>query len=162
MLARFVVGSLALVLVGCGPSGRGVVSNAACASGASWSGGNEGSAEMEPGRACLACHAQGEGPAFALAGTVYSLPHEADECLGVATSVTVQITDANGVVTTLTPNAAGNFSVGGRGASVAFPYTAKLLGSKGEKAMATPQSSGDCNVCHTQQGASGAPGRIFY
>jgi hypothetical protein len=161
MVARLVVMSVSLVLAGCG-GGRGVVANSGCASGASWAGSTEGAAEMSPGLACLACHAQGEGPTFALAGTVYSLPHEADNCLGVATSVTVQITDANGVVTTLTPNSAGNFSLGGRGVSVALPYTAKLLGPKGEKPMATPQSVGDCNVCHTAQGASGAPGRIFY
>lgn len=116
---------------------------------------------MSPGLACLSCHGNGNGPSFALAGTVYSQPHEQDNCLGVATGVTVQVTDANGKVTTLTPNSAGNFSLSGRTA-LALPYTVKLLGSKGEKPMATPQSIGDCNTCHTQQGVSGAPGRIFY
>ncbi|MGD0679831.1 MAG: hypothetical protein ABSC94_30975 [Polyangiaceae bacterium] len=27
-------------------------------------------------------------------------------------------------------------------------------------AMTTPQMTGDCNSCHTEQGANGAPGRI--
>jgi hypothetical protein len=29
-----------------------------------------------------------------------------------------------------------------------------------ERAMVTMQTSGDCNSCHTQNGANAAPGRI--
>ena len=52
------------------PSGSGCTPT--CTSGRTWRGGNEGSPEMNPGMACIQCHAASdEGPRFSIAGTVY-------------------------------------------------------------------------------------------
>ncbi len=45
-------------------------------------------------------------------------------------------------------------------ASFLPPYRAKVTSAQGERAMAAEQTSGDCNGCHTTEGANGAPGRI--
>lgn len=115
---------------------------------------------MHPGGACLSCHAsRQEGPHYNLAGTVYATLHEKDDCAADTTIVgtKVVITDANKKVTTLTVNSAGNFYTEG---AIAFPYTAKVLRGGKEHVMVAAQTSGDCNSCHTEQGNSGAPGRI--
>lgn len=126
-----------------------------------WTGGNRESGLMNPGQACIACHASGEGPRFELAGTLYASANEPDNCGGDSSSgLTVVITDANGVVTNLTPNSMGNFYL--ERATVALPVHAKVVNAMGaERAMAAAQLSGDCNSCHTQTGAQGAPGRIM-
>jgi hypothetical protein len=125
-----------------------------------WGLGTDGSARMEPGMACINCHTTAggpEAPLFSLAGTVYATGHEPDQCNGTSSTPTVQVTDAQGATITLTPNTVGNFFYSG---TVALPYTAKVLYMGKERAMATPQTSGDCNSCHQQTGQSGAPGRI--
>jgi hypothetical protein len=129
-----------------------------CTSGTYWTGG-EGSSRMHPGVACIACHAQtgGEAPRYTIAGTVYPTGHEPDNCNGEPGGATVVITDANDATYTLTVNSAGNFS---SRLAVAFPIRAKVVQNGNERVMATPQSTGDCNTCHTQDGASSAPGRI--
>jgi len=44
-----------------------------CTSKTTWTGGNRGSASMNPGMACVNCHiAEGEGPIFVVAGTITS------------------------------------------------------------------------------------------
>jgi hypothetical protein len=140
----------------CGATG-GDPLNAAptCTSGLTWFG--EDGPMMDPGRTCISCHASSfEAPKFTIAGTVYPTGHEPDNCYGTNT-VSVQITDANGGTMTLTPNAAGNFySI----AAVAFPIQAKVIAGGKERVMTAAQPSGDCNTCHTQTGASMAPGRI--
>ena len=55
-------------------------------------------------------------------------------------------------------NAAGNFYYSG---TVALPYRAKVVRGTSERIMPIAQTSGDCNGCHTQNGANGAPGRIM-
>jgi len=132
-----------------------------CTSGQMWNPGPrvEGSANMNPGQACIACHSSGEGPLFAVAGTVYPSAHEPDDCNGApGGNVTVVIQPAQGAAITLTPNAVGNFSYAG---ALSLPYTAKVISGGRERAMATPQTSGDCNSCHTESGANQAPGRIM-
>jgi len=113
---------------------------------------------MRPGDACISCHRQsgGEAPTFSIAGTVYPTGHEPAECNGTSAAQIV-ITDNNGQTITLTPNSAGNFS--SRNA-VAFPIHAKVVANGQERVMAGAQMSGDCNSCHTQNGASMAPGRV--
>ncbi len=128
------------------------------ASGLRWVGGNSGGSLMNPGLACISCHARGEGPRFAAAGTVYAKPDEKNLDLGVE-GATVQIIDAKGKVLTLKTNKTGNFSTR-RGQSFAFPITAKVIYKGKISEMYTPQTSGDCNLCHTQGGAHGAPGRV--
>lgn len=126
-----------------------------CTSGNYWEG--EESERMEPGRPCIACHTSSdEGPIFAIAGTVYPTIHEPDNCLGTRQG-NVVIVGANQQTITLSTNQSGNFM---REASMAKPYTAKVTFEGRDRVMATPQTSGDCNACHTEQGAEGAPGRI--
>jgi hypothetical protein len=114
---------------------------------------------MDPGMACISCHSRGEGPRFAIAGTVYPTAHEPDNCNGASGSkgIEVVITGADGKSITLTPNAVGNFSSSGQ---VATPYQAKLVYMGRERLMVAAQTSGDCNSCHTQSGANAAPGRL--
>jgi hypothetical protein len=128
-----------------------------CAAGTKWVGGDDGSSRMHPGRDCVGCHASSDGPNFALAGTVFAQDGQADDCFG-APGVTIEIIGADGAVLTLEANEAGNFYARD---GVATPYTAKVRGAAGERAMQTPQTSGACNACHTAAGANGAPGRIL-
>ncbi len=129
-----------------------------CTSGTYWTGGNEGSSRMHPGDACIACHGRsgGEAPRFNIAGTVYPTGHEPVDCNGT-NQAQIVITDKNGQTITLTPNAAGNFFAS---SALAFPITAKVVAGGKERAMQTPQMSGDCNSCHTATGAMMAPGRV--
>jgi cytochrome c553 len=117
------------------------------------------SPSMNPGRACFSCHGQGGAPTFTLAGTVYPTGHEPDLCYGANgnNGVQVVITGADGQVVTLTPADSGNFNYTG---ALAFPFHAKVTYTGRERAMSAAQMSGDCNGCHTQTGANGAPGRI--
>jgi hypothetical protein len=142
-----------------------------CTSGKSWTGGTDGSGSMQPGVACINCHTStgGEGPRFTIAGTLYPTAHEPDQCNGVngtTDGAQVVITDANNQTITVTPNSVGNFYYTG---AVATPFTAKVTYMGRERDMVTPQTSGDCNGCHTQNGttttttsgAAAAPGRII-
>jgi hypothetical protein len=138
-----------------------VVPASTCLSGMKWTGGNEGSAQMHPGGNCIVCHSSGEGPRFVVAGTVYRQMNEKTDCYGVQGAV-VTLTDATGAVVRLTTNKAGNFMSRGRGKEhLTMPYTAKVVFHGVERAMGTPQSTGNCAACHTAQGANGAPGRII-
>jgi hypothetical protein len=132
------------------------VPTSTCLSGMKWTGGDEGSPEMHPGRSCVDCHATGEGPRFTIAGTVYRQLGEPNDCYGAA-GVVVQVTDARGKVLRLTTNLAGNFFAR---AAVSFPLSAKVLFKGRESGMATRQQTGNCARCHTAEGANGAPGRI--
>ncbi|HEX7668411.1 MAG TPA: hypothetical protein VF395_02450 [Polyangiaceae bacterium] len=133
-----------------------------CTSTTHWTGRNDGSSRMYPGRACVSCHASsgGEAPQFAFAGTVYPTAHEPDDCNGGVASgpVTVVVTGADGAVVSRQVNSAGNFSYEG---PLALPYTAKVISGGGERAMSAAQTSGDCNSCHTETGTNKAPGRIM-
>jgi hypothetical protein len=131
-----------------------------CTSGTTWTQGNHGSPEMNPGRACIACHSTMDGPGLTIAGTVYQTAHEPDLCDGAdgANGVRVVITGADGQTTTLTPVPSGNFHLR---TPVMMPFTAKVTFMGRERAMTAAQMSGDCNGCHTQSGANDAPGRIL-
>ena len=116
---------------------------------------------MRPGDTCVSCHAQsgGEAPTLSIGGTVYETPDMATLCNGVSvTGAQVVITDAKGNVLTLPVDSVGNFySTGG----VSTPYTASVTYNGNTLSMTTPQTSGDCNGCHTATGANGAPGRVM-
>ncbi|HVH47627.1 MAG TPA: hypothetical protein VM925_35070 [Labilithrix sp.] len=146
-----------------------------CTSARFWTeGDDEGDEEMTPGQTCITCHTQEneeharkhdedeeddelEAPAFTAAGTVYPTLHEPDDCFGLGTSGTqVVLTGADGRKLTLSVNRAGNFMTE---APLALPYTASVVRAGKTRTMKTPQTSGDCNGCHTAQGGD-APGRI--
>jgi hypothetical protein len=124
-----------------------------CTSGVRWTGGNN--FNMRPGEPCFICHGN-----YAIPGTVYPTGHEPNDCNGVngtATGAQVVITDANGTVRNLAVNGVGNFETT---TSIATPFRAKVVYQGRERVMNTPQTSGNCNSCHTQNGNGSAPGRI--
>jgi hypothetical protein len=137
-----------------------------CSSGTNWTFGTIRSPNMEPGRACIACHSVSRGPGFDVAGTVYATAHEPDDCNGAnAGGAVVVITDVNGAVWRLSPNSVGNFSA--RRTGMVKPYTARVEYGGRTRAMIAPQMNGDCNACHTlagtavPAGTTPAPGRIM-
>lgn len=134
---------------------------AVCTSGSMWTDGDEGSPDMTPGRACIACHSNegDDGPRFLFAGTVYPTAHEPDDCFGVG-GVQIEIVDANGGVHTVSARDSGNFYQPGEG-TLALPLTARVIQGDNVLPMLTPFDTGDCNTCHTQEGKEGAPGRII-
>ena len=124
-----------------------------------WVGGNEESPTMNPGLDCLGCHANlGEAEEVALGGTVFSTLNEPDTCFGVK-GVTLELTDANGEVSEIVSNEAGNFVL--EHATIATPYSARLLYEGRERVMQAQQTVLSCNSCHTEEGANGAPGRVL-
>jgi hypothetical protein len=138
-----------------------------CSSNTYWMGGDSGSGNMHPGKACRSCHAVGgkaSGKTFDVAGTVYPSAHEPDDCNGVSVAgAQVVITDATGQDFTLDVNSVGNFEHQDFFGFLAFklPIKAKVVYNGKERVMTAPQMSGDCNSCHTQDGTSNAPGRIM-
>jgi hypothetical protein len=132
-----------------------------CTSGKTWTRNNAGSALMTPGRACGPCHAMLDGPRYMIAGTVYPTAHEPDDCNGVGATpqngLRVVVTDANEKTISITPNSAGNFFSLPR---LASPFHAKVVSGSKTRECPLALTSGDCNACHTEQGANGAPGRI--
>ena len=145
--------------VGAAPSSDPVAAAPTCTSGMMWTRGNHGSAQMNPGMACIACHSTMNGPDLTIAGTVYPTGHEPDLCFGAdgTKGVSVVITGADGQTIALTPTPSGDFHLG---TGVTMPFTAKVTYMGRERAMTAAQTTGDCNGCHTQSGANGAPGRI--
>jgi hypothetical protein len=132
----------------------------ACVSDRYWTGGRA-APTMNPGEACISCHQrQRDAPRFSAAGTVYTNYDEPDDCNGVE-GATVRVTDADGQAYTAISNAAGNFYFDERTARIVPPYTATVTWPDGRVAsMGGAQDTGDCNSCHGQTGAQGAPGRI--
>jgi len=131
-----------------------------CTSNRMWRLGNLGSAAMNPGLACNACHlTQRRAPLFTAAGTVYPTGHEPDLCNApnLGTQVTIELHDASGNSATISPNSVGNFYYQG---TLTPPLTASVHYMGRTRTMTTPATSGDCNSCHTQDGTMSAPGRI--
>jgi hypothetical protein len=137
-----------------------------CASGASWpAGSNRESPDMNPGLPCLACHRTKAEPDkwYPFSGTVAQAPHQADLCTNSGVSgLTVQILDVSKavVVTMQVSSVSGNFHSTST-AAVTLPYTARVWRNGLYTEMTTPQTNGDCNTCHSEQGNTGAPGRIL-
>jgi len=129
-----------------------------CTSNKYWAGGN--SMGMRPGEACQACHQKQGGPSYSIAGTIYPTAHEPKDCNGTnANSLVVIVTDKNNKVVNIpVTNSAGNFA---SSAALAAPFFVKVQSSKGTRPMIGGLTSGDCNSCHTEQGANGAPGRVM-
>lgn len=131
-----------------------------CTTGRFWTDGDLGSPGMHPGLSCIACHERSLGaPPFAIAGTVYASAREPDECAGTSEPVQVEVTDATGKVFVLPVRSNGNFyklAV----EPVAMPLRARVVAGGRARTMGGARESGDCNGCHTQSGAEGAPGRI--
>jgi hypothetical protein len=133
-----------------------------CTSKSAWTGGLKGSDEMTPGRACMACHVMTPAaPQYTVAGTVYAGRHDADDCNGVdGLGIAVAFSDdaGNELGPRLQLNRVGNFF-----STRAMPpfYRVKVLAGGRESIMQSPVTTGDCNLCHTASGASGASGRLL-
>lgn len=150
----------ALLLAACTNTSTGSDTPATCSSGTYWTGGDNESPEMHPGGDCIGCHAsRAEGPTYVFAGTVYDELNEDDDCNG-AEDVDVVVTDAEGSSWTMTTNAAGNFFLRASQASPVFPITASIDDGRVQHAMVTGQQTGNCAACHTQDGLTGAAGRV--
>lgn len=136
-----------------------------CTSDQYWLDGDTRSEMMHPGRACIDCHTTGvglfnlrHGPAFTFAGTIFPSAHEPDDCNGAPGSgVSIIVKGANGQAVSVSPNTVGNFRSTTR---VTSPYTVEVHYQGRVRVMTTPQTNGDCNSCHSERGANGAPGRI--
>jgi hypothetical protein len=140
------------------PGSGEIANDPTCASGKRWTGGNEESALMHPGRECIACHQkQGEGPLFRVAGTVYEADGEEAGCFGFS-GAQVVISAGDGQTVTLDTNSAGNFMHEG---VLALPLQVKVVHAGKTRPMLSPVSDGDCNSCHAATGLEGAPGRIL-
>jgi len=136
-----------------------------CASGKMWDPSATSTAQMNPGQACRACHkTQASQFNYFFMGTVFPAFHEKDLCISPPPpGAKVEILNAMGEVTmTLTPNAAGNFMSSAVAAGVPVPYSARLVANGLARSMNALQTDGDCNKCHTEQGAEGAPGRLVW
>lgn len=132
--------------------------------------GTSESEDMAPGQTCIACHtfsnAGGDGmeaPSFAFAGTVYETAHEPDGCVGGPVGAgsdrgEVVVTSTTGRRHVAPITAGGNFMLEG---GIEFPITAEVRFQGRSRAMVQPQVLGDCNVCHSSDGAASAPGRIM-
>ncbi|MBI4957162.1 MAG: hypothetical protein HY908_34430 [Myxococcales bacterium] len=148
--------ALALGAAGCEDEDSDYVPPEVCASG-DVAPDLEESPLMRPGGDCIGCHAADEGPSYDLAGTVMVGADDDTNCNGVG-GIAVEITDAHGAVLTLATNAAGNFFHELQAGAVALPYTARVLYQGRVRAMASAQTEGSCNTCHSD---TGAPGRIL-
>ena len=144
---------------------NGTTDVALCTSQVYWKEGDKATEAMNPGGPCNACHDKTPtAPNYTIAGTVYPTSHEPDNCHGVnggmsnMPDVTVVITDKSG--RTLPPipvNSAGNFKLE---TEVVKPFWVKVVSKGKENKMTMQAPHGDCNACHTQKGAEGAPGRV--
>lgn len=145
------------------PSCNDLVENVAsdvCASGKRWVGEKTGSEEMYPGRDCVACHRDNDGPAFFAAGTVYDVYDEngavtsQNDCFGLE-GATVTISAADGQVFQAKTNRAGNFFFEGDESSLAMPFRATIEyelpgGTLSRQAMDSSPSYGGCAHCHRE------------
>jgi hypothetical protein len=133
-----------------------------CTSKSSWMGGLQGSAEMTPGQACIACHAMTpRAPQYTVAGTIYPGLHDPDDCNGadgLGTAIAVFSSDGSEIGTRLQVNRVGNFFVN---RTMPVEFRVKVIAQGKESALHSPIKGGDCNACHTAGGASGAKGRVL-
>jgi hypothetical protein len=140
-----------------------------CVSGKRWIGGRRGSEEMYPGRDCVGCHLENDGPQLIAGGTIYGFGQGRDgaqvamalgqpqsvDCFGIE-GVTVALLGADGERFETVTNRAGNFFFEGRPSELAKPFQAFLSypvpGSPqpAQPSMINTQPSyGGCARCHT-------------
>jgi hypothetical protein len=91
---------------------------------------------------------------------VFRGPHEPDDCNGAAPppQLNVVVQDSLGRVVQLPVNGAGNFLALDH---IRPPLRAGVTDGVNTRMMNGTVNSGDCNGCHTVNGANGAPGRIL-
>jgi hypothetical protein len=129
-----------------------------CASGKRWAGELTPNEEMYPGRDCVGCHLDYDGPELLAGGTVYGLLDAEgarttqNDCFGVE-GARVTITAGDGQVLQTFTNRAGNFFFEGRESSLVKPLSVVVEytfpdGRKSRQPMGTNPSYGGCARCH--------------
>jgi hypothetical protein len=165
--------TLALSMLGCNDETVEDVPQDVCVSGKRWIGGRRGSEEMYPGRDCVGCHLENDGPQLMAGGTVYGFSQGREGAFAIRDLGKPQSTDCFGVegikVTivgddleefTTTTNRAGNFFFEGRPDELAKPiFSARIeftvVDTPGGMprdisiAMTTRPSYGGCARCHS-------------
>jgi hypothetical protein len=154
------IGGLALASFACKDDLVEEVPKDVCYSGLRWVGEKRGDPEMFPGRDCVGCHLENDGPPLAIGGTIYAYTFpNADikkaqsgaDCFGIEGKA-LTITDADGQTFEVVSNRAGNFFVEGNPDDLAKPFKVKLndaVNQDGVKAgMATSPMYGGCARCH--------------
>ncbi|HTV24916.1 MAG TPA: hypothetical protein VMG12_39760 [Polyangiaceae bacterium] len=128
-----------------------------CYSELRWVGGRRGSEEMYPGRDCVGCHLENDGPQLMLGGTLYAhlIPDRelaaelqtGTDCFGLE-GVTVRIRDASLQLIELTTNRAGNFFIEGNPNDFEKPFQVEIQMGDIQRAMGTRPLYGGCARCH--------------
>ena len=145
------------------------VDQSVCFSGKQWIGGKRGDPRMYPGRDCVGCHLQNDGPEMMLGGTVYPFvvstytdeqlatykkQQTGKDCFGLE-GVNLTVTGGDGQTFDVTTNESGNFFVEGKATDLRKPFTVNLSytdpvsGRVTERAMFTGPYYGGCAQCHT-------------
>ncbi len=164
--------AVALSTVACNDETVEDVPQDVCVSGKRWIGGRRGSEEMYPGRDCVGCHLENDGPQLMAGGTIYGFGQGRDgatvamtlgqpqsvDCFGLE-GVTVTITGFDKEVFTTVTNRAGNFFFEGRPSELVKPFivnvkydapaTADRPANTADFNMNTQPSYGGCARCHT-------------
>lgn len=162
-LVALILGGSAVSAFACNDETVEAVDKSVCYSEMRWVGERRGSPEMFPGRDCVGCHIDNDGPPFALGGTVYPYVLQGEEasqlqtgtdCFGLE-GVTVRVTDADGQLFELTTNRAGNFFVEGNPDDFAKPFTVQLEMDGAKPQMSTGPLYGGCGRCHNPSATDG-------
>lgn len=159
-------GACALAALACNDELVEVVPKDVCYSEMRWIGGERGSEEMYPGRDCVGCHLENDGPQLALGGTLYPYvirrqdvlfaAQSGEDCFGIE-GITINIEDASGQRFDVVTNRAGNFFIEGNPADFAKPYqvwlenfqkTADGITLPNRVPMPVYPSYGGCARCH--------------
>ena len=82
------------------------------------------------------------------------------DCYGATGDVTVRIIGSNNESLDVPINSSGNFFIH-TSAGIVFPIRAEVWFEGRVRSMCDWQTSGDCNGCHSEYGAEGAPGRVI-
>jgi hypothetical protein len=136
-----------------------------CLTGLRWVGGDNRSAEMQPGSDCVGCHREAGARALMLGGTVYPTGGPGwepplDGCFGLE-GVEVIVEDAEGRQLSTLTNRAGNFYFEGRESELAMPYSVSmpwtLDGREVVSRMFTQPSYGGCARCHSASAVPTGP-----
>ncbi|MEO8179287.1 MAG: hypothetical protein ABI895_10680 [Deltaproteobacteria bacterium] len=136
-----------------------------CYSGKQWIGGKRGDPRMYPGRDCVGCHIDNDGPELMVGGTIYPYvdgdflrvmltPPTGDDCFGEPNQ-TIEITGGDGQIFEAVTNEAGNFFIEGKATDLIKPFSAvlKWTGQDGailEAPMSRRPDYGGCGRCHAR------------
>jgi hypothetical protein len=165
-LVALILSGAVLSAFACNDETTEVVSKDVCYSEMRWVGEKRGSPEMFPGRDCVGCHIDNDGPQLAVGGTLYSYIMSAEQsktlqtgtdCFGIE-GITLTIEDAEGQLFDVTTNRAGNFYIEGNPDDFKKPFHVTIDGW-GLKANGDPQVSsmltapmyGGCARCHNPE-----------